>query len=123
MDTHLKLHATQLKQLTQTHTHPLHDLNTYSDPPRNIKATIFNNNERTNIIISQPDITPEEYRKTQTHSHYHHLQCLSSKKNNKVTNTTPYDIHLSEQTLPCYMRTKLEQLRVNKSPLLQSYIQ
>ena len=29
IDTHLKLHATQLKQLTQTQTHSLHDLNTY----------------------------------------------------------------------------------------------
>ena len=26
MDTHLKFYATQLKQLTQTPTHPLHDL-------------------------------------------------------------------------------------------------
>ena len=30
---HLKLHATQLKQLTQTQTHPLHDLNAYLDLP------------------------------------------------------------------------------------------
>ena len=62
MDTHLKLHATQLKQLTQTKTHLLHDLNEYSDLPRNIKATISYNNEYTNIIISEPDITPEECR-------------------------------------------------------------
>ena len=41
MDAHLKLHATQLKQLTQTQTHPLHDLNAYLNPPRNRKATIF----------------------------------------------------------------------------------
>ena len=27
MDTHLKLHATQLKQLTPTETNPLYDLN------------------------------------------------------------------------------------------------
>ena len=27
MDIHLKLHATQLKQLTQAQTHPLHDFN------------------------------------------------------------------------------------------------
>ena len=33
MDTHLKLHATQLKQLIQTQTHHLHDdLNAYSNP-------------------------------------------------------------------------------------------
>ena len=47
-------------------------------------------------------------------------QYLDSRKN-KVTNTTPYDIHLSEQTLPRHMRTKLAKLRANKSPLLQSY--
>ena len=29
MDTHLKLHASQLKQLTQTQTYPLHNLNAY----------------------------------------------------------------------------------------------
>ena len=58
IDTHLKLHVTQLKQLTQTQTHPLHDLNAYSDPPRNMKVIIFHNNKHTNIIISEPDITP-----------------------------------------------------------------
>ena len=122
MDTHLKLHATQLKQLTQTQTHPLHDLNASLNPPRNMKATIFQNNEHTNII-SEPDITPEECRENLKHIHtIITSQYLSSRKNNKVTNTTPYDIHLSEQTLPCHMRTKLEQLRVNKSPLLQSYL-
>ena len=33
MDTHLKLYATQLQQLTRTQTHPLHDLNAYLNPP------------------------------------------------------------------------------------------
>ena len=95
MDTHLKLHATQLKQLTQTQTHPLHDLNAYLNPPRNMKATVFHNNEHTNITS----------------------QYLSSIKNNIVTYTTPYDIHSSEQTLPCHIHTKLVQLKANKSPL------
>ena len=62
MATQLKLHATELKQLTQTQTHPLHDLNAYSDLSRNMKATIFHNNKHTNIIISDPNITPEECR-------------------------------------------------------------
>ena len=39
----------------------------------------------------------------------------------ELTNTS-YDIHSSEQTLPCHMRTKLVQLRANKSPLLQTYL-
>ena len=38
MDTHLKLHANKLKQLTQTQTHSLHDLNAYSDPHRKHKS-------------------------------------------------------------------------------------
>ena len=47
-------------------------------------------------------------------------QYLSSRKNNKVINTTPYDIHSSEQTLPFHMCTKLAQVRANKSQLLQT---
>ena len=91
MDAHLKLDATQHKQLTQTQRYPLHDLNAYSDLPRNIKATIFINNEYTNIIISEPDITPEECREYLKHIHTTITsQYLSSRKNNKVTNTMLY---------------------------------
>ena len=122
MNTHLKLHATQLKQLIQTQTHPLHGLNVYSDPPRNIKATIFHNNEHINMIVSESDITSGKCRENLKHIHTTTSQYFSSRKNNKVTNTTPYDIHLSKQTLPYHMRTKLVQLRANKSPLLQSYL-
>ena len=50
IDTHLKLHAPQLQQLTQTQTHPLHDLNAYLNPQRNIKATIFYNSEHTSGV-------------------------------------------------------------------------
>ena len=63
MDTHLKLHATQLEQLTQTQTHPLQDLNPHSDPGRNMKATIFYNNGHTNITISERNITPVKCKK------------------------------------------------------------
>ena len=123
MDTHLKLHATQLKQLTQTQTHPLNDLNAYINPPRNMKATIFYNNEHTNIIISKPDITSEECRENLKHIHTSITsQYLSSRKNNKVTKTISNDSHSSEQTLPRHMHIKLAQLRANKSPLLQSYL-
>ena len=58
----LKLHATQLKQLTQTQTYPLHDFSAYSNPPRNTKATIFHKIEHTKIIISDPDVISEKYR-------------------------------------------------------------
>ena len=88
-----------------------------------MKATIFHNKEHTNIIISKPDITPEEYRENLKHIHTTITsQYLNSRKNNKITNTTPYDIHLSEQILPRHMRAKLPQLRANKSPLSQSYL-
>ena len=60
MGTYLKLYAMQLEQLTQTETHPLLNLNAYSDPPTNMKAEIFHKNNYTNIIISEPDIKPEE---------------------------------------------------------------
>ena len=123
MDIYLKLHATQLKQLNQAPIHTLHDLNAYSDPPGNMKATILHNNEQTNIIISEPDITPEECRENLKHIYtIITSQYLSSRKNNKVTNTTPYNIHSSEQTLPRHGRKKLAQRRANKSPLLQSYL-
>ena len=69
MDTHLKLHATQLKQLTQTQTHSLHDRNAYLNLPRNMKVTIFHNNEHANIIISKPDRTTEEHRENLKHIH------------------------------------------------------
>ena len=60
MDIHLKLHTNQLKQPTQTQTYPSHDLNTYSNPSRNIKARIFYNHEHTNIIILKHHITPKK---------------------------------------------------------------
>ena len=107
----------------QTQTHPLHNLNAYSNLPRNKKATIFHNNEHTNIIILEPDITPEEYRENLKHIHtIITSQYLSSRKNNKVTNTTLYDIHSLEQTLLCHIYTKLAQLRADKLPLLQIYL-
>ena len=54
MDTYLKLRATQLKQLIQTQTHPLHDFNAYLNQSKNMKATIFHNSEHTSIITSKP---------------------------------------------------------------------
>ena len=48
---------------------PLYDLNAYSDPPKNIKATIFHNNEHPNIIISELDITLEECKENLKYIH------------------------------------------------------
>ena len=73
-----------------------------------MKATIFHNNKHNDIIISKLDIIPEECRENLKLIHTTITsQYFSSRKNNKVTNPTAYDIHLSEQTLPCHMPTKL----------------
>ena len=86
MDTHLKLHATQLKQLTQIQTHPLHDLNTYSDPPTNIKATIFHNNEHTNIIVSDSEINLRNVENTSnTHTAITHNTSVLEKTTKLLT--------------------------------------
>ena len=90
-----------------------------------MKATIFYNNKHTNIIILDLDITPEECRENLKHIHTTIIsQNLSSRKINKDSNTTPYDIHSSEQTLPCHVCTKLAQFKANKSTLFKvSFIQ
>ena len=88
MDTHLKLHATPLKQLTQTKTHSLHDRNAYSHPPKNVKTTTFHNNDHTNIIIPDPDITPEECKENLKHIHTTMTLLLQFQK--KAELLTPY---------------------------------
>ena len=63
-----------------------------------MKTIIFHNNEHTNIIILEPDITSEKCRKNFKHIHTTSTsQYLNSRKNNKVTSTTSYEIHSSEQ--------------------------
>ena len=67
------------------------------DPTGNMKATIFHNNKHTNIIISKPDITPEECKENLKHIHITIMsQYLHFKKNNKVTNTALYEIYSSK---------------------------
>ena len=54
-----------------------------------MKSNIFHNNEHINII-SNPDITPEKCKENLKHIHtIITSQYLSSRKNNRVTNTTP----------------------------------
>ena len=97
----------------------------------NIKKleTIQNTVLQITTSCTRDTITQHLHNKTKvlpmdTHLKHHATtitsQLLSSRKNNKVTNTTPYYIHSSEQTLPRHMRTKLASLRANKSPLLKS---
>ena len=88
--------------------------------PRNKKNNQVNG--RTDIIVSDLDIKPAECKENLKQIHTTiNSQHLSSKKRSKVTNTTPFDIPLSKQTLPRHMRTKMAQLRANKLTLLQIY--
>ena len=68
----------------------LHDLNAYSNPSRNMKATIFFKNEHINIIISEPDITREECRENLKHIHITITsQYLSCRKTTKLLTPHP----------------------------------
>ena len=96
-------------------------LNVDLDPPRNKKTTNFHNNEHTNIIISESDITFEECRENLKHIHtIITSNTFVTERITKLLKSHSTDIHSSKQTLPRHMRTKLAQLRANKSPLLQS---
>ena len=81
-----------LEQLTQTETNPLHDLNAHFNPPRNMKVTILHSNERTNINISDPDVTPEDCKEnlqnTATLPSLHNVSVLE-KKQTKTKSITP----------------------------------
>ena len=55
----------------------------YSDSPINMKTTFFYNNEHTNIIISDQNITIKEYKENLKHIHTTITsQYLSPRKNN-----------------------------------------
>ena len=84
--------------MTCPQTHLLNDLNARLNSPTNMKATIFYKNENTSIIISDPNITPEECKENLKHIHTNITsQYFSSRKNSKVINATPYDIHSSNK--------------------------
>ena len=63
MGIHLKLNATQFKQLTQTQKHPLYHLYAHPKTTQKHESHNLHNNDYTIIIISDPDITPEECKK------------------------------------------------------------
>ena len=73
-----------------------------------MKDTIFHNNEHTNIIISKLEITPEECRENLKHIYSTIIsQYLNSRKTNKVTNTTLYDIHSSATNITTTYTNKI----------------
>ena len=86
-----------------------------------MKATIFHNNEHTNILISKPNITPEECQENLKHIHtIVTSQYLSSKKTTKLLTPHPMTfIHQNKHYhVMCRVCTELAQLRANKSALL-----
>ena len=71
----------QLKQLVQTEPYSLHRLNVHSDPLSNRYSdsritTIFFNNNQTNIIESNPDMTTQKYKETSSQKNNDNLFCI-----------------------------------------------
>ena len=83
----------------------LHRINTEN---KNMKATILHKNDHTNIIILDPDLTPVKCKENLKCIYTSiTLQYLRFRKNNKVTNTITYDIHLPKQALLRHVCKKL----------------
>ena len=120
INTHMKLHGSQLRQQAQDPEHTLHQLTTQEPPPRLKKQTIFHNNNYTTNIDTPPNTTTQETIRANTaqiHTQIvsNHMQAIP---HNKILNTTAPEISKTEQALPHYTRRLLAQLRTNKSPIL-----
>ena len=93
IDTHMKLHGSQLRQQAQDHEHTLHRLTTQEPPARLKKQTIFHNNNYTTDIGTPPDSTTQETIKAYTFIHTqivaNHIQAIP---HNKILNRTPPEI-------------------------------
>ena len=114
LQTHLKLHASQLKEKTKLPHHPLHPLRMQSEPPRIMKTTIFqqNNNYTTDITTNSQniDLAVITNNMKQIHTEIVH-QYTQSIPDNKILKTKAPDIDKSENTLSRSTRTLLAQLR------------
>ena len=120
IDTHMKLHGSQLRQQAQDPEHTLHQLTTQEPPPSLKKQTIFHNNNYTTNIDTPPDTKTQETIRANTaqiHAQIvsNHMQAIP---HNKILNTTAPEISKTEQALPHYTRRLLAQLRTNKSPII-----
>ena len=88
-----------------------------------MKQTVFHNANYTRNRNTTPDITTLQTAKNNlkvihTAIVQSHLQ---TRTNNAVLNDTPPKINAQEQTLPCYTRRILAQLRANKCSRLMEY--
>ena len=125
MTEHLKLHSSQLRQQTQHPNHPLHAFTRQPPPNRYKKQTIFdNNNNYTYNIDLEPDMADNITIKQNIKDIHTSItqNYLHSIPDNRLLNRPPPDIDKSEDTLPRHIRRNLAQLRINKSPLLSSYL-
>jgi hypothetical protein len=123
LDLHLKLQASQLKQKAQLATHPLHKYTTQQRAARNMKQTIFhNNNYTTNINNASTDITEQDIQRNIKSIHTTVVaNYLTNRKYNKIINEPAPKINETKQTLPRGTRRTLAQLRTGKSPFLRTY--
>ena len=124
VDTHLKLHASQYRQKTQDPNHPLHHLTNLPRNPRNKKQTIFQNDNYTTNLDTDPQLTTEHTIKQNMKTIHTRIteQHLLNRLPNKVLADHAPTINTSEESLTKHKRRTLAQLRTNKSPFLQSYL-
>ena len=124
IEMHLKLHASQLRQQAQHPDHTLHALTRQLPTPRLKKQTVFNNRNYTyNLDVNHENASAATVKENLRAIHDHHVtETISRQPNNKVLDQPAPPIHKSEEELEHSMRRTLAQLRTNKSPLLQSYL-
>ena len=120
---HLKLHASQLWHKSQLVTHPLHELNHQQIPPRSKKQTIFTDNCYHSLQAYTTPATNDTIKANLKHTHHQLVQLhLTSRKDNPIIAQKPPTINKSEETLPRKTRRTLAQVRIDKSPILLSYL-
>jgi hypothetical protein len=120
---HLQLHASQMRQKAEYPSQPMHSLIQETKQPRQIRQTIFNNNNYTYEIKTDPNtITEDVINKNIKTIHTALVQKhLDNRLPNKIINTIAPKIDKSEESLPRKTRRILAQLRDGKSPFLLSY--
>jgi len=120
---HLKLHGSILRQKAQLETHPLHNLTTQHPKSRQIRKTIFQNNNFTRKYdYDHTNCTIDTVKVNCTRIHTEITEeCIKNYPINKVINQPPPPINEAELSLPRETRRTLAQLRTNKSPILFTY--
>ena len=125
LDTHLRLHSSQLRQKAQHPDHPLHYLTIQDDHERRMKRTTLNNrHDYTTRIETDPNTVDQDDIKTILKTIHTTIvrDHLRDRPVNKILNRQAPDIDQDEETLPRQTRRRLAQLRTNKSPFLRQYL-